>query len=71
VRSLDLLIERISRYRNIKITPIKIVKKNKIILKKPSITAIIHRGAPIYLSVFKKSLSMESFTSSGDIHVYR
>ena len=74
VRSLDLLIERNSRYINMKLTPINIVTKNTTALA-PAIRAnsmeTIARGIPRTFKTLKKSLSIESFTSSGEIHLYR
>jgi len=71
-RRTDLLRERNMRYKNMKKTHTSIIKKNT---KKftPEIshasTASTPRGVQAILMLFKKSRSIESFTSSGDIHL--
>lgn len=68
----DLFIERYKRYIYMSKTHMKMIQRNTQILShdmSPASTAIIPRGAHITCITLKKSLSIESFTSSGDIHL--
>jgi len=63
------LSERNPRYKNIKNTPINTLTIKIIGERSPSRIEIIAKGTHTILITRKKSLSIESFTSSGEIHL--
>jgi predicted transcriptional regulator len=72
VRRKDRLRDSIKRYKNRKNTPTKTLKKKTKIFNhviSPKSTEITARGIPITFIAARKSLSIESFTSSGLIHL--